>query len=125
MIELLLALLKQHGSQGVWVLNNAGVYVAYETPAEPRGLNLADHGRVLVVAFPESDAALVDGLTTLQPAPGYCRICGCSDSSACNDNGQPCRWVEADLCSACVKTAALDAASYATERAAAAGEVAG
>lgn len=37
--------------------------------------------------------------------PGRCRLCGCTDHN-CEvcviKTGQPCHWVEADLCSACV-----------------------
>jgi ParB/RepB/Spo0J family partition protein len=34
---------------------------------------------------------------------GICRICGCSDDNACIDKetGEPCHWVEDDLCSNC------------------------
>lgn len=34
----------------------------------------------------------------------YCRVCGCTESHACPDDGSgnPCHWVERDLCSACV-----------------------
>ena len=32
-----------------------------------------------------------------------CRVCGCTEHDACVDLfGEPCHWVEADLCSACV-----------------------
>jgi hypothetical protein len=30
-----------------------------------------------------------------------CKICGCTDTHACDDHGEPCHWVEEDLCSAC------------------------
>jgi hypothetical protein len=30
-----------------------------------------------------------------------CRGCGCTDTKACVVDGEPCHWVEADLCSAC------------------------
>ena len=31
-----------------------------------------------------------------------CRACGCTDGACCVDaGGQPCWWVEEDLCSAC------------------------
>ena len=36
---------------------------------------------------------------------GECRVCGCTadDCASCvARTGEPCRWVEADLCSACV-----------------------
>lgn len=36
-----------------------------------------------------------------------CRVCGCTedDCSGCIEKtGEPCSWVEADLCSACVGT---------------------
>lgn len=32
-----------------------------------------------------------------------CRICGCTDTTACMDGDQPCHWVEEDLCSKCRK----------------------
>jgi hypothetical protein len=36
-----------------------------------------------------------------------CRVCGCTEYTACADprTGEPCRWVAADLCSACEKGA--------------------
>ena len=30
-----------------------------------------------------------------------CRACGCTEDNACVVDGQPCWWVEPDLCSAC------------------------
>lgn len=31
-----------------------------------------------------------------------CRICGCTGDNACEDkNGEPCFWIEDDLCSVC------------------------
>jgi|GEM_PF-4873137 len=34
----------------------------------------------------------------------YCRVCGCDDLHACVDaDGNPCYWVEDDLCSACAE----------------------
>lgn len=31
-----------------------------------------------------------------------CRICGCTDNDACHAPcGEPCHWVEPDLCSSC------------------------
>lgn len=41
-----------------------------------------------------------------QEHPRSCRVCGCTDAdcSACIERtGDPCFWVEADLCSACAK----------------------
>lgn len=40
-----------------------------------------------------------------------CRVCGCTDEEACIDaNGQPCRWVEPNLCSHCAIEVKLVAA---------------
>jgi hypothetical protein len=36
--------------------------------------------------------------------PGVCRVCGCTDddcSQCVAKTGEPCHWVESDLCSAC------------------------
>lgn len=44
----------------------------------------------------------------MKPRPGVCRICGCCDELACA-NG--CIWVDADLCSECVKVDALSPAA--------------
>ncbi len=34
---------------------------------------------------------------------GVCRVCGCTDDKAClSEDGDPCWWVELDLCSFCV-----------------------
>ena len=41
-------------------------------------------------------------------APRTCRICGCTDedcSQCIERTGQPCSWVEEDLCSACTPEA--------------------
>ena len=38
---------------------------------------------------------------------GVCRVCGCTDDdcSRCVENtGEPCHWIEPDLCSACAPT---------------------
>jgi len=39
-----------------------------------------------------------------------CRVCGCSEDNACidPDTGEPCYWVEPDLCSACATGEAED-----------------
>jgi hypothetical protein len=40
--------------------------------------------------------------------PRRCRICGCTDndcSQCIEKTGEPCHWVEQDLCSACVEAA--------------------
>lgn len=39
--------------------------------------------------------------------PGVCRECGCTEDEACVDDvtGDPCFWVEPDLCSACAEEA--------------------
>lgn len=40
----------------------------------------------------------------VQESPRTCRVCGCTDhhcSGCIERTGQPCRWVAADLCSAC------------------------
>jgi hypothetical protein len=40
----------------------------------------------------------------LAQAQRRCRVCGCTDldcHQCIEKNGQPCHWVEADLCSAC------------------------
>ncbi len=35
---------------------------------------------------------------------GVCRVCGCTEDNACEmESGEPCHWVEPDLCSACVE----------------------
>lgn len=35
------------------------------------------------------------------PPAQTCRVCGCTDWNACNAGGEPCHWVEPDLCSVC------------------------
>lgn len=32
-----------------------------------------------------------------------CRVCGCTEDSACFTDEGPCGWAEADLCTACVE----------------------
>ena len=43
------------------------------------------------------------GLALVNEEPA-CRVCGCTYARACvcEETGEPCHWVEADLCSACV-----------------------
>lgn len=37
-----------------------------------------------------------------KPVAGVCRVCGCTENEACEtEAGEPCHWVEPDLCSAC------------------------
>jgi hypothetical protein len=46
-------------------------------------------------------------MTTTMTA-GVCRVCGCTDDdcSGCVERtGEPCYWVESDLCSACADEA--------------------
>jgi protein AroM len=48
-----------------------------------------------------------------KPVPQTCRVCGCTDADcrACVERtGQPCAWVEKDLCSACRDLGAAEAA---------------
>lgn len=35
------------------------------------------------------------------PKERHCRVCGCTEFSACQTPEGPCHWVEEDLCSAC------------------------
>lgn len=36
------------------------------------------------------------------PKPQVCRVCDCTDITACiGEDGLPCHWVEPDLCSHC------------------------
>lgn len=61
--------------------------------------------------FPVSDLPeLLDALhglaMQLPPPPRACRECGCTDDQACVDaiSGDPCCWVEDDLCSVCAES---------------------
>lgn len=50
----------------------------------------------------------ITGRQGLFEVNGVCRICACTDmdcSGCIEKNGHPCRWVEPDLCSACVPSA--------------------
>lgn len=33
---------------------------------------------------------------------GVCKLCGCTDSTPCMVDGEPCAWIMDDLCTACV-----------------------
>lgn len=49
-------------------------------------------------------------------APRACRGCGCTDDHACVDlSGQPCFWVEPDLCSECSDVVTMARAVAGTE----------
>lgn len=65
------------------------------------GIQFRFDGRA--VLFPLTDAASKLHPLGLRPER-RCRGCGCTDSNACLDGrtGQACRWVEPNLCSACV-----------------------
>lgn len=55
-------------------------------------------------ALPELQHPLADALGLL--ALPTCRVCGCTDdncSQCVERTGEPCHWVEPDLCSACVE----------------------
>lgn len=38
------------------------------------------------------------------PPVRACAVCGCTDVTPCVTDEGPCRWIEPDLCSACVTT---------------------
>ena len=40
--------------------------------------------------------------TLALPRPATCRVCGCTEMSACVTDDGPCAWAEDDLCTACV-----------------------
>lgn len=49
---------------------------------------------------------MAHGFSYREPSYGRsCRVCGCTDDRACVDpvTGEPCHWVEDDLCSACAE----------------------
>lgn len=66
--------------------------------------DLADLGDRVAVPYicSECCAIVIDpaGHNVAHDGPA-CRVCGCTDSQACVTAEGPCRWVEADLCSAC------------------------
>lgn len=49
-----------------------------------------------------------------------CRDCGCSEFSPCVQGGEPCHWIQADLCSACAPRVVLvsdaEASAFLRER---------
>jgi hypothetical protein len=53
----------------------------------------------------ELEARQNPALDNFEEAQQVCRVCGCTDSDCAiciKKTGKPCRWVEPDLCSACV-----------------------
>ena len=86
---------------GVWLLNDAQVSITYDRGDELATLDLQDAGRIIVIRLVDVDSTAPAGLTTLQPAPGYCRICGCSQWNACETDAGSCGWSEEDLCTGC------------------------
>lgn len=70
-----------------------------------RRIRRAYQGPLALDAAAEHDE--VHGLRLVllvSPPVRACRVCGCTDEdcSGCVERtGEPCRWVEADLCSAC------------------------
>lgn len=88
-----------------------------EDSFEPLSPNGATLWRIVDVHDPETIAEILDDrfaevvpIALIEDADGdfavpvtygaICRVCGCSDNDACHP---ACSWVEADLCSACVK----------------------
>lgn len=58
---------------------------------------------VLTIDYFDSMEAAIDGMIDMD-AIRACRVCGCTDddcSQCVEKTGQPCSWVEDDLCSAC------------------------
>ena len=52
-----------------------------------------------------SSNAVLDGLCAEEIADRTCRVCGCTDddcSQCIAKTGEPCRWAEPDLCTACL-----------------------
>ncbi len=80
---------------------------ARRTPEEARafaaGLAAGEKVRVVDLASHEVIAFFRPGDTAPYPGPA-CRACGCTDDD-CREcierTGEPCHWVEDDLCSAC------------------------
>jgi hypothetical protein len=87
---------------------SGGIYSGFEVGME----NQPEEGlekppAFIVLAFANTDYAELEeilkskGLTLMR----RCRVCGCTDNDCrqcIEKTGQPCHWVEADLCSACV-----------------------
>jgi hypothetical protein len=125
-LQPIIAAAQAAGAEGIWLLNGAAPRVEFAAPqteqeqgertafvglsefealmqddASMRALDLQDAGQVLIIRLPGPDDGHDYGLVTLQPAAGYCRICGCSQFNACETDDGPCGWIEEDLCSAC------------------------
>lgn len=64
-------------------------------------LDLVNYAVMTTIRIDRLQAAFVERLAELEPS---CRVCGCTDDdcSGCVErSGEPCHWVEPDLCSAC------------------------
>jgi hypothetical protein len=59
--------------------------------------NLQDHPLHAEPVAPPAPASLA----LAHEPERSCRVCGCTDLSACVDEDGPCCWVDEDLCSAC------------------------
>lgn len=66
--------------------------------ADAASVRLTTDALAASVPTPEEIEA---ALLRAQMAPRTCRVCGCTDSTACVDDRGPCWWVETDLCSHC------------------------
>lgn len=65
----------------------------------------ARDARVAANTTPEERQA---GYAALANTPAVCRVCGCTDddcSQCVEKTGEPCSWIERDLCSACLDEA--------------------
>lgn len=75
-----------------------------ESNAEPRWACAGYPGTDGRVPIEELQGKAEHDMSKHPHEPGTCRICGCTDED-CSDcivrTGEPCTWVEPDLCSAC------------------------
>lgn len=71
----------------------------------PKGREVEDTGVHETVHETEADSEEdSDDDPTETSTAGVCRVCGCTEDNACEmESGEPCHWVEPDLCSACVE----------------------
>ena len=80
-------------------------------------LGEADVGKGLEIVCPLVGIDLEEirkelSVAKAKPGPGVCRVCGCTDdncSQCVEKTGEPCYWVEPDLCSACATPEQLKA----------------
>ena len=113
--DLLIASTKKYPGVGELCYGGSGNALCVVTLADCRPMDWFDMRGAICPTYPGAWAWLLENirpippfpvrgrqrLYNVDPVPGVCRVCGCTDLCACAGG---CFWVESDLCSTCALT---------------------